>query len=189
MSRVVKRMVIDEISSRLGEVRDLVVLDTSKLDAISDNKLRLELQKKGVTLLAIKNTLARVALKEKGIDVGGEAFAGPSTLVFGGEDIVALSREMSEWAKKIDKISIKGGVVDGQGVGAKAVDEISKGPSRLELIGQIAGLILSPGARLGGALLGPGGKVSGQLKALGDKAEGQEGVKDDGAKEEAGGAA
>ncbi len=172
MSKVVKEMLIGEIRGRLGNRKDLVVLDTSKLDPVTDNRMRAELRAKGICLLGIKNSLARLALKQAGLSYDEGTFEGPSTLCFGGEDIVALSREMSDWAKKIDKIQIKGGIVDGQGVNAQGVDDISKGPSRLELIGQIAGLILSPGARLAGALLGPGGTISGQLKALADKEEG-----------------
>lgn len=171
MSKAVKKMVIDEIRSRVGDRRDMLVVDTSKMDAISDNKLRIELQGKGITLLTVKNTLASIALRESGIEVGEDVLSGPSTLVWGGEDIVALSREMSEWARKIDTLSIKGGVVDGQSVDSQGVDSISKGPSRLELIGQIAGLILSPGATLAGAMLGPGGTLSGQFKAMSEKEE------------------
>lgn len=172
MSKLVKEMMIDEIKSQLGDRRDLVILDTSKLDAITDNQMRLELRKKGINLLGVKNSLARLALKQNGIESPDGILEGPSTLVWGGEDIVGLSREMADWAKKIDKIEIKGGFVDGQGVNSQGVEEISKGPSRLELIGQIAGLVLSPGARLAGALLGPGGTISGQLKALSEKEEG-----------------
>jgi large subunit ribosomal protein L10 len=171
MSKAVKEMMIGDIRSELGDRKDLIVLDVSKMDAISQNQMRLELRKKGVTLLGVKNTLAKLALKQSGFESIDAILDGPSTLVWGGEDIVGLSREMAEWAKKIDKISIKGGVVDGQGVGSGEVEEISKGPSRLELIGQIAGLLLSPGARLAGALLGPGGTISGQLKAMSEEAQ------------------
>jgi large subunit ribosomal protein L10 len=172
MSKVVKEMVISEIRAELGDRKDLLVLDMSQLDAVANNKLRLELHKKGITLLGVKNALAKVVLKQAGMQSVDAMLAGPSTLVWGGEDIVGLSREMTEWAKKIDKISIKGGVVDGQGVDSQGVSDISKGPSRLELIGQIVGLMLSPGAQVAGALLGPGGTVSGQLKALSEKEEG-----------------
>lgn len=172
MSKPVKEMIIAEIRAELGDRRDLLVLDVSKMDAISQNSMRLALRKKGVTLLGVKNSLAKVALQQSGIEVTGDLLDGPSTLVWGGEDIVGLSREMTDWAKKIDKIAIKGGVVDGQGVNSQGVEDISKGPSRLELIGQIAGLLLSPGARLAGALLGPGGKISGQLQALSEDKEG-----------------
>lgn len=172
MSKQVKEMMIEDIRTQIGDRKDFVVLDVSKLDAISTGKLRTELRGKGITLLGVKNTLARLALKQAGIDVGGDLFAGPSTLVWGGEDIVGLSREMAEWAKKIDKIEIRGGVVDGTAVDAGSVDVISKGPSRTELIGQIAGLILSPGARMAGALLGPGGKLAGQVTAISEKDKG-----------------
>ncbi|GIS57804.1 MAG: hypothetical protein CM1200mP2_00290 [Planctomycetaceae bacterium] len=48
------------------------------------------------------------------------------------------------------------------------VEELSKSPSREELIGQIAGLLLAPGANLAAALLGPGGKLAGQVEAIAD---------------------
>ncbi|MCA8996004.1 MAG: 50S ribosomal protein L10 [Planctomycetaceae bacterium] len=175
MSKAVKEMIIGEIRERLGDTKDLLVVDTSRLDPNTDNELRTKLREKGITLLGVKNSLARLALKQNGVEFVDGAFEGPSILCYGGADIVALSREMTEWAKKIDKIQIKGGSVDGQGVDAQGVDELSKGPSREELIGQIAGLILSPGARLAGALLGPGGTISGQLKALADKEGNEEG--------------
>lgn len=171
MSKPVKEMIIRDIRSGLGDRKDLLVLDVSQMTAFSQNQLRLDLAKKGVTLLGVKNSLARLALKESGFQSIDEILNGPTTLVWGGEDIVGLSREMAEWAKKIDKMSIKGGVVDGQGVTPDAVESISKGPSRLELIGQIAGLLLSPGAQLAGALLGPGGKISGALKAISEGKE------------------
>ncbi|MEZ5944015.1 MAG: 50S ribosomal protein L10 [Planctomycetaceae bacterium] len=172
MSKAVKSMMIDDLRDKLGDRRDLLVLDTSKMDAFSDNRLRLEMQKKGVTLFAVKNSLARVALKGNEIDTDGDVFAGPSVLAWGCEDIVALAREMVSQAKKIEKLEIKGGSVDGQLVDSKGVDAISKGPSRLELIGQISGLLLSPGRRLSGALLGPGGYLAGQIKAISEPEEG-----------------
>jgi len=173
MSKPVKEMIIREIRTELGDRKDLLVVDVSKMDAISQNQMREDLRKKGVTLIGVKNTLAKLALKEAGIATVDSILAGPTTLVWGGEDIVGLSREITEWAKKIDKIAIKGGVIDGESVDSKGVEDISKGPSRLELIGQISGLLLSPGAMVAGALLGPGGIVSGQLKAMSEKEEAQ----------------
>jgi len=169
MSKQIKQMIIDEIRQKLGESRDVLVVNASKLDAITDNRFRNQLHAKGIHLLQVKNTLARRALAEVGVTSMEEVLAGPSTLIWGGEDIVSLSKEISKWAKQLDKLEIKGGAVEGQVVNAKGVDELSKSPGRLELISQIVGLALSPGARLAGALLGPGGTISGQVKALADK--------------------
>ena len=171
MSKRVKSMVIDQIREELGENKELLVVDASGLDGVTANQMRLALQEKGVTLLGVKNALANRALVDLGVEGMDEVLSGPSTLVWGGEDIVQLSKEMTKWAKEVDEFQIKGGTVDGQVLDAKGVDDLSKSPSRLELIGQIAGLVLSPGAKLAGALLGPGGTISGQLKKMSEGAE------------------
>lgn len=166
MSKIVKKMMIDDLRDRLDGRRDFLVVDISGMDAVETNQMRLELANKGITFLGVKNRLLQVVLREDGCDSLQNTLAGPSTIVWGGEDIVGLSREIAQWAKKIDQFEIKGGAVDGQEVDSAGVTDISKGPSRLELIGQISGLLLSPGAKLAGALLGPGGTVAGQIKKI-----------------------
>lgn len=171
MSKAVKQMIMDDIRQKLGASRDLLVVDASRLDAQSDNRFRLALRKKGISLLAVKNTLARRTLNEAGVTSMDPLLKGPSTLIWGGEDIVALSKEIAQWTKQLKNLEIKGAAVEGQTVDAKGVEALSKSPSREELIGQIAGLLLSPGARLAGALLGPGGTLCGQLQAMSETEE------------------
>lgn len=163
MSKVVKELVISEMERRLDGNRDVLVIDFSAVEGVKANEVRLALQARGVTLLGVKNSLAKKVLNTKGLE---KVLVGPSTLVWGGEDIVQLSKEMTTWAKQVDKLQIKGAAVDGQAVDAAGVVELSKSPGRLELISQIAGLILSPGARLAAAILGPGGKLAAQLKTM-----------------------
>src|SRR5690606_13812301 len=104
MSKLVKGMVIDAVAKRVGDVRDLVVIDVSRLDATAENQWRLELRKKNIQALTVRNTLARRALGNLGVAGLDEILQGPSTLVYGGQDIVALSKEIVEAAKKNDKI-------------------------------------------------------------------------------------
>jgi large subunit ribosomal protein L10 len=171
MSKVVKGLMMDEIRQQLGECRDMLVLNTSKLDGVTDNKLRLALQKKGIQILQVKNSLARRALADSGVISLDHVLSGPSTLVWGGEDIVSLSKEIAQWVKQLKNLEVKGGSADGQAIDAAGYESLSKSPGRQELLSQIAGLILSPGARLAAALLGAGGKLAGQVKTLADKEE------------------
>ena len=48
MSKFVKEMVVAELQKRLGDARDMLVIDSSKLDAQSNNKMRLKLQAQGI---------------------------------------------------------------------------------------------------------------------------------------------
>ena len=169
MSRQIKDMLIEDIQSRLGESRDLLVVDCSKLDANDANRWRLGLREANVSALTVKNSIARNALGRVGVEGLDEILAGPSTLVWGGDDVVALSKEISKWAKELDALEIKGATVEGESLDAAGVDALSKSPGRTELIGQIAGLMLSPGAQLAGALQGPGGQLAGCLKKISEE--------------------
>jgi len=168
MSKAIKEMMIRDIQSRLGDCRDLLVVDASRLDAITDNRFRLALHEQGIQILQVKNTLIRKALEASGTGVLDHCLAGPSAIVWGGEDAVVLSKEIAKWARELEPLEIKGASIDGQPLDAAAVNALSKSPGRLELLAQISGLLLSPGARLSGALLGPGGKLQGQIAAMAD---------------------
>jgi len=171
MSKQIKGMIVAEIKNRIGDCREMLVVDSSRLDAISTNRWRLALQEGRITVLAVKNTLAKRALHDVGVTQLDPYLTGSSTLVWGGEDIVALSKEITKWVKEFKELEIKGGTVEGSSLDAAAIDSLSKSPSREELIGQIAGLALSPGAQLAAALLGPGGQLTGQLKTIGEADE------------------
>lgn len=169
MSKFVKEMIASDLQKRLEGCRDILVVNASLLDAVTNNTLRLKLRAKSITMLSVKNTLARNALKELGLVTLDPFLKGPSSLVWGGPDIVELSKEISKWVRDLKKMEIKGGIVDGAAVSASEVDSISKGPSREQLIGKIVTLALSPGAQICGALLGPGGRLAGQIKSIADK--------------------
>jgi len=166
MSRQIKDMLISDIQGRLGEHRDMLVVDCSKLDAVSTNEWRLALRESNISALTVKNSVAKTALGRVGVSGLDDVLAGPSTLVWGGDDVVALSKEISKWAKKFDALEIKGATVEGQGLDAQGVVALSKSPGRAELISELAGLMLAPGRQLAGALQSPGGQLAGCLKKI-----------------------
>ena len=169
MSRRIKDMLISDIQSRVGEAKDFVVVDVSKLDAVSANKWRLSLREARLSALTVKNSVALNALKRSGVDGLDGVLAGPSTLLWGAEDIVALAKAAAGYAKEWKNLEIKGGTTEGQPIDAKGVEVLSKSAGRLETIGQLASCMLAPGALLAGCLQGPGGQLAGQLKTISEK--------------------
>ena len=49
MSKLVKQMIIDDIRQKLGDNRDVLVVNSSALDAITDNRFRVSLRSQGST--------------------------------------------------------------------------------------------------------------------------------------------
>ena len=169
MSKKIKEMLTVALRDRLGGHRDILVVDNSKLDGVTANTMRNKLRKNNISMLWVKNSLARKVLNELGLTALDSYLAGPSTLVYGGPDIVALSKEITKWAKDVEALQIKGGVVEGSSLDKAQVVALSKSPSREELLGKVVTLMLSPGAKLAGALLGSGGVVAGQIKSIAEK--------------------
>ena len=61
----------------------MLVIDVSKVDAISVNKFRQALAEKDIAALTVKNSLARKALHSVGVESLDDVLAGASTLVWG----------------------------------------------------------------------------------------------------------
>lgn len=171
MSKFIKNHIIAELESELEGCSEVLVVDMSKMSGTEANSFRVQLGQKGVHLLTVKNSLVRRACANLGLEGLDSSLSGPSTLVWGGEDIVALSREITNWAKEAEALEIKGGAVEGQALDPDGVERLSKSPGRPELLSRIAGLLLAPGSNVAGALLGPGGLVAGAVKS---KADGDE---------------
>lgn len=171
MSKVVKNHIIAELEETLRETGEVLVVDVSNMTGVDANAMRVDLKSQGVGMLTVKNSLARRACETIGLGALGPVLDGPSTLVWGGEDVVALSREITKRAKGPEKLEIKGGAVEGQTLDSDGVDRLSKSPGRPELLSIIAGAILGPGGTVAGALLGPGGTVAGAIKSKGDEGE------------------
>lgn len=168
MSKAVKNHIIAELEETLQGRGEVLVVDVSAMSGVDANVLRVDLVEKGIGMLTVKNSLARRACENVGLGALASVLDGPSTLVWGGEDIVALSREITKWAKQDKTLQIKGGSVEGSALDAAGVDRLSKSPGRPELLSIIAGAILGPGGRVAGALLGPGGTVVGAIKSIAD---------------------
>lgn len=166
MSKFVKNHIINELEDNLRGHGEVLVLDMSKMTGVDANNFRVQMGQKNIILLGVKNSLARRAAENLGLGGLAAVLQGPSTLVIGGEDVVALSREITKWAKEIKTLTIKGAAVEGKSLDGKGVEALSKSPGRPELLSIIAGMILSPGANLVAALLGPGSIVAGAIKSI-----------------------
>src|SRR5690606_14139292 len=106
----------------------------------------------------------------------GQLMVGPSALVYGGESVVDIARELIDKAKGNDKLQFKGALLEGQLFGPTEIEALSKFPTREEALAKAVGSILSPGSNLAGAILGPGRKVASLVKAIEEKLEKGEAV-------------
>jgi large subunit ribosomal protein L10 len=171
MSKRVKSLITAELQTKFKGAEAVVVVDYIGIDAKQTSIIRAGLRGKKVKMTVVRNALAAKALEAAGLKGAKELLKGTNAICYGGESIVDVVKEIVEQTKKVEKLKIKGSIVEGKLLSDKDTTALSKLPNKKELQGLIVGQILGPGRKLAGQIKGPGAKLAGQVKAVEEKAE------------------
>ena len=116
----------------------------------------------------VKNTLAKLAAKEVGIDGFDELLTGPTAIAFINGDVVEAAKGLRDFAKANPTLVIKGGIYDGQNLDASEIAKLADLESREVLLGKLAGAMLaslSQAVYLLNAPLAQAARLAGALQA------------------------
>ena len=165
----IKTLLVKELVESLQGLQAFVVVCPIGLDAIVSNQLRAALTAKNIKMVVVKNSVARLALKQLNLALAAELLDAPSAICYGGESVVDVARELVDWSKKVDAFRVRGAFVENQLFSAEQVQKLAAMPNRSELLAQIAGLIINPAGRIVSALTSVGGRIAGSIKTLTEK--------------------
>lgn len=154
MKREDKARVIEDLA---GKMRGgtAVLVDYQGINVAQSTDLRARSREAGVEFIVAKNTLARRAANEAGVEGLDEYLTGPTALAFS-DDPVASAKLMAEFADQVESFALKGGLLEGERVLDEAgVVALSKLPGRDQLLAQLLGAIQFPVAGLVNVLNAP----------------------------------
>ncbi len=125
---------------------------------------------KGITMKVAKNTLIRKALESepesKGFRALFDSLNGPTTLLISSNP-KAPAILIDEFRKDTERPILKAAYIDtAVFIGDDQLKALTKLKSKDEMVGEIIGLLQSPGRRLASQIKATGGKIAGIVKAL-----------------------
>lgn len=172
MSKPIKELILAEYIQRFKGVENALLIDIRGIGANANNTLRIDLARKNIQITVVKNTLARRTFAGTGLEPLNSALVGPSAIVWGAESVVDVARELTDWARKVDQLELKAAVIDGELFeGEAGVKRLSKFPTRLEALGKVVQLVLSPASNVVRAAMAPGANILGIVKEIQERLE------------------
>ena len=118
-----------------------------------------------------KNTLAKRAATDAGIEGLDNLFAGPTALAFISGDPVEAAKSLRAFAKANPVLKIKGGVFEGKAISADDVNKIADLESREVLLAKLAGAMKGNLSKAAGLFQAPLSQVARLAAALQEKRE------------------
>jgi large subunit ribosomal protein L10 len=175
MPKQVKIDVVDDVKTRLAQSKSIVVTDYRGMTVAEMTTLRTRLRAEGVQYKIIKNRLAKIALRDAGMNTLDEILKGTTAIAFGIKDPVGPAKVLAGYAKENEKLKILGGLMDNNYLDVAAIGNLATLPSRDVLLSRLLGSITSPVQKLAYGLNQTVAKVVYAFDAVARKKAEQEG--------------
>ena len=139
-----KQPIVQEIAETVKDAKAVMLVRYLGLTVEQDTALRKELREAGITYKVFKNTLMNRAFQGTEFEALSKDLEGPNAIAVSKDDATAAARLLAPYIKKYKTFNFVSGVVEGEYADADKCDEISRIPSREELLGRLFGSMQSP---------------------------------------------
>lgn len=164
---------LNTLIEKFEKAQSVVWANYSGLNSADQTELRAQIKAAGGELFVAKNNLVRLALESQtGQKAEGDvlaSFDGPTAVMFAMDDAITPLKTLVKFAEDHDLPSLKLGYMDNQVLSVQEIKDLSKLPSKDELIAKLIGQLKAP---LTGLVNVTAGNLRGLvtvLKAIGEK--------------------
>jgi large subunit ribosomal protein L10 len=144
MARPEKVAVVEEIRTKLAGADAAVLTEYRGLTVHELADLRASLRSSGTEYKVFKNTLARRAVAEIGLDDLASMFEGPVAIAFVRGDAAGAAKALRDFGRTNPALVVKGGLLGTRLLSAGDIDSLAELPPRDVLLAQVAGVFQAP---------------------------------------------
>ncbi len=150
MERAGKAEAIASIKERFDKMSSAVFVDFTGMTVAEVDKLRNSFREKGVEYKVVKNTLVKRALGDQPYaDTLSSSLKGVTAVAWSFEEPSAAARVIKDYAKDNEKLKIKAGLLDGQVLDSKAVEnQLATLPNKDEARAMLLATLMAPAQQL-----------------------------------------
>ena len=166
-----KEAAVEDLTDKMRRAKLAVVADYRGLTVRDLATLRRSLRPHQVDFTIAKNTLLRIAARnaEVGSDAADALLEGPTGVAFCYDDIVQPAKAISDFARTSRILTVRGGLLGPQVLGADEITRLATLPSPEQLRAEVVGAIGGPLSQFVGVLNGLLQTLVGTLEAQVEK--------------------
>lgn len=147
----------------------IIITDYRGLTVPQIQELRGKIREADGSYIVVKNTLAKRAIEDAGLPALDELLTGPVGIGFCANNVPGVAKAITDFAKKVDVLQVKGGLMDNKVIDETAVKSLASLPSLDVLRAQILGLINAPATQLTGVVAGSVRQIINVVNAYAEK--------------------
>ena len=166
MDRARKEKVVSELKDVFEQSGIIVAAKYAGITVAEMSSLRNKMRENSANVRVAKNRLARIAI-EKSPPEGMKHLLVDQIVLLYSEDPVTAAKISVEFAKSNENLKIVGGAMGDKILDFNGVTEVSKLPSRDEVLSSISALLTAPGGSLVANVTGPASVIAGVLENIG----------------------
>lgn len=165
-TRSQKEELVKSFAEKLTRAKSVVFANFRGLKVKEAVLLRKKCRGEDADYMVAKKTLMNRVFKDADIPVDAAKFQGDVGTIFGYEDEASAARITQEFAKSHEALKAVGGILENIFIDSKKVLELSKLPSRKELLSKLVGSLNSPVSGFARVLAGNLRGLAQVLKAI-----------------------
>ena len=166
MDRARKEQVVSELKDVFKHSGIIVAANYTGITVAEMSDLRNKMRENSANVRVAKNRLARIAI-EKSPPEGMKHLLVDQIVLMYSEDPVTAAKISVEFAKTNNNLEIVGGAMGDRILDSNGVTEVSKLPTREEVLSSISALLVAPAGGLASSLTGPASVIAGVLENIG----------------------
>ncbi|GAB4458618.1 MAG: 50S ribosomal protein L10 [Anaerolineales bacterium] len=170
ITRERKEQVLAAYSEWLKKSQAVILVEYTGLKMKDLDNIRAKIRETGGEFHVLKNTLARRAFAEQGMNLPAEFLEKSTAVSFAFSDPVLTAKALSDGTKGSEFVKVKGGFMSGQVLNAAQVKTLAEMPPLPVVRAQLLGVLQAPAGKLVRTIAEPARGLAAVIKAFAEKA-------------------
>lgn len=170
--RTEKKYLVDEVGEYLDKSDYVFLANYERITVAETAELRQVLMEHEAEFHVVKNSILRVAAKERDYPDLDEHLSGPVAIIVGGDNPPGVAKALGKFFKSKDKVEVKAGVLDkSKLILSEDVTRLSELPPLEVVRAQLLGLLNTPAQQVVTIIQAVPQSILNLLQAKADKGE------------------